>query len=125
MMNGALVVGRLQVLAEVHLQRRLAVAEHVVGGAHARRDVVDSPSRPSARGNVERRRPGTATARARRSRPPGNQLHACSYRSAALQRQPVLRPLILHVEGVVARAVAEACGAMRCVNDVGTPLLKG
>ena len=34
------VVGRLQVFAHVSLDRRLAVAEQVVCGAHARRDVV-------------------------------------------------------------------------------------
>ena len=38
----ALVVGRLQILAEAGLERRLAVAEHVVGDAQARRDVVEA-----------------------------------------------------------------------------------
>ena len=38
----AAVLRGLQVFAEVHLQRRLAVSEQIVGRAHARRDVVEA-----------------------------------------------------------------------------------
>ena len=70
------VVRRLEVFADVDLQRRLAVAEDVVRGAHARRDVVVAGHTVGPR-EGERRRRNCDAARTPFS-PSGNQLHACS-----------------------------------------------
>ena len=63
-------------LLKLALNGRLAVAEHVVGEAHARRDVVE-PFTPSVSGNTIGAELYGDVPRMPFS-PPGNQLHACS-----------------------------------------------
>ena len=76
----AVVRRRRQIVPEVELDRRLAVAEHVVGGAEARRDVVERVDPVGAR---ERDRRGIEPRRDVVPLPSaGLKLHARSYRSA-------------------------------------------
>ena len=91
------VAGRgLEILAAVDLQRRLAVAEQVVGDAESRRDVVVAADAHRAlerdRLRVEARRARRAVAFRRRPAP------RAVVADAALQRQAADRPLVLRVK---------------------------
>ena len=93
----------LQVLAEVHLQRRLAVAEDVEGHAHPRRDVVEAGDAVLPREDelaAELVVGGDAVLALGEPAPRVFIAHR------GLHREPAVRPLILRVEAVVARAVA-------------------
>ncbi len=87
----------LEVLPEVGLERRLAVAKQVVGDAHARCDVVVALDAHRAlerdRLRVEDRRLGRAVALGRRPAP------GAVVANRPLQRQLAQRPLILGEEG--------------------------
>ena len=93
----------IEVVAEIELQRRLAVAEHVVGRAEARRDVVERVDawrpREADRRRVELRRQLRPVV-LRRAEAPG-----AVVAQRALQRQPAARPLVLDVQRRRRRAV--------------------
>ena len=94
-----LVVGALQGLPDIQLDRRLVVAEHVPGGSAAIGNVVEAGdavgARKGDRNRVERLR--RAPAVAFRGCPAGGVVVA----QRALQRQPPERPLVLRVERVI------------------------
>ena len=90
-------------LRDVHLERRLAVAEDVVGSTHPRRDVVVALHTIGA-WKQERATElvvGDDAVLSGRG-PTGGRLVP----QGALERQPLTRPLVLDVEAVVEKAVA-------------------
>ena len=94
-----LVVRALQVLADVHLQRRLPSAEHVVRRAHARRDVIETFHTLGARecDGLRMEAVGPVPSVVLGGRPAPGAVEACG----PLQRQPPHRPLVLRIHGVV------------------------
>ena len=99
-----LVVRALEILADVHLQRGLAVAEDVVRRADTRRDVVVAGH---ALGFRERDRPGIPHRRLRRAVVLGREpAPRPVVAHGALQREAATGPLILREERVVLRPVA-------------------
>ena len=93
-----LVVRALQILADVDLQRGLAVAKDVVRRARAGRDVVEPRH---ADGLRERHRRCSEQVGSGRALPIRRPAPGTVVPDRALQRQTVHRPLILHVERVV------------------------
>src|SRR5207247_8584038 len=97
------VVRRLQILADVDLQRRPSVAEDVHRGAHARRDVVVTGDAVCSREEVRRAELIVQNDSVLAFREPA----PCVLVShAALKRQAATGPLILRVDGVEPRAIA-------------------
>ena len=97
-------------LPEADLQRRLAVAEDVIRGAHARRDVVVAGDAVGAR------EAGAGEKGARRlcdRREPAPRMIVAQ---RALQREPIERPLILREEGHHRRARVVEVG-IRVLGD--------
>ena len=98
----------LQVFADVHLHGRLAVAEEIVGGAHPRRDVVVAGHAVLSREDeaaAELIVGGDAVFVG------GEEARRVLVARRGLHREASVRPLILRVEAVVARAVALIVGA--------------
>ena len=107
--------GGLEIFAAVDLQRRLAVAEEVVGDAEPRRDVVVAAD---AHGALERNRlrveaRGFRRAVALRRRPAPGAVVA----DAALQRQAADRPLVLGIQPDRLRAIVLVPARRQEVRD--------
>ena len=102
----------LQVLVQADLQRGLAVAEQVVGGARLRRDVV--PATLSCAGNVMFR---VGASSAGPDGLLGEAVGEVVVADAERQRQPIERPPILRVDAEVVvdvrRASSTACAKQR------------
>ena len=110
----------LEVLPDIHLERRLAVAEDVVGGTHPRRDVVVAAHAFGAWKQERAAELGGAEDAVLSGRSPARGRLVAQ---GALKRQASTRPLVLDVEAVVHEAVAGRFVPTRCDSWFGTPLL--
>ena len=88
--------GRIQILPKRALERRLAVAEEIVGGGHAWREVVIGVDDRRFLERERRRQEALGTHTLRRRPAPRTVVP-----QRALEREAVDRPLLLHEEGVV------------------------